>query len=313
MQTFFHKLYIQNPLSRMIPIQKTIDITKNRGINSIKHFDGKRTISVTADIIEDENSSLAVNSIMQEKLSGITQAYPGYSIRFGGEYEDTQESLDSLFRAFIIAIFLIYIVLASTFNSMSQPFLIMLAIPFSLFSAIYALKFHGMPFSFLAMLGMVGLSGVSVNDSIVLIDFINQKVDEGKDMIQSVIEACQTRLRPVLLTSITTVVGLAPVAYGIGGSDPFLKPMALAMTWGLAFGTVLILFLIPNAYLSIKKHPYASIVTLFSPLVGIGIMEAQPFTYKQTAILAILIVFSLPYIAYGIRCLIKKIFQRIFS
>ncbi|MCB0271790.1 MAG: efflux RND transporter permease subunit [Bdellovibrionales bacterium] len=305
-QDIFKKLYVQNPAQRMIPIQNTVMIQARQGINSIKHFDGKRTISVTADLEEDKTSSLEVNTALEKPLSEITQNYPGYSIRYGGEYEDTQESLNSLIKAFVIAIFFIFVVLASAFNSMGQPFLIMLAIPFSLFSAIYALKFHGEPFSFLAILGMIGLSGVSVNDSIVLIDFMNQKVEEGKDHIASVIEACQTRLRPVILTSITTVVGLAPVAYGIGGSDPFLKPMALAMAWGLALGTILILFLIPNAYLSVKKHPFASVATLFSPLVGIGIFQSLSAPIPVSGTIALAVTFAIPYLAYLIRKMVQN-------
>jgi Cu/Ag efflux pump CusA len=184
----------------------------------------------------------------------------------------------------------------------------MLAIPFSLFSAIYALKFHGEPFSFLAMLGMIGLSGVAVNDSIVLIDFINTQVDKGKDLIESVIQACQTRLRPVMLTSITTVVGLAPVAYGIGGSDPFLKPMALAMSWGLAFGTLLILFLIPNAYLTIRKYPVASIVGLFTPLACLGLVQTMALGSATYAV-ALVLAFGLPYLAWAGVYSIKKIIK----
>jgi len=307
----FDELYIQNPLSRMIPVKNLITRRQGPGINAIKHFDGKRTVSVTADIEEGETTSIEVNQAIEKPLADIMKDFTGYSVQFGGEYEDTQESLNSLMQAFILALFLIFIVLATSFNSLSQPFLIMLAIPFSLCSAMYALKMHGQPFSFLAMMGMIGLSGVSVNDSIVLIDFINQKVDQGKNMLDSVVEACKTRLRPVMLTSITTVVGLAPVAYGIGGSDPFLKPMALAMAWGLAFGTLLILVLIPNAYLCIKKYPLASIVALFTPFLGIGLIE---YFIKQDRIpglligvVALLLVFAIPYLTYLCVWGIKKI------
>jgi multidrug efflux pump subunit AcrB len=307
-EEIFQELYIQNPLGRLIPVRNLITVQKQQGLNSITHYDGKRTVSVTADIDQSITSSLAVNTEMQKKLLPIEQDNLGYSLRYGGEYEDTQESLQSLFRAFAIAIFLVFIVLASTFNTLTQPFLIMLAIPFSLFSAIYALKFHGEPFSFLAMLGMIGLSGVAVNDSIVLIDFINTQVDKGKDLIESVIQACQTRLRPVMLTSITTVVGLAPVAYGIGGSDPFLKPMALAMSWGLAFGTLLILFLIPNAYLTIRKYPVASIVGLFTPLACLGLVQTMALGSATYAV-ALVLAFGLPYLAWAGVYSIKKIIK----
>ena len=184
---------------------------------------------------------------------------------FGGEEKDTNESLDSLKRASMLAILMAFFILATAFNSLTQPLLILLAVPYGLFAAIYSLKFHGEPLSFLAFLGLIGLSGVTVNDSVVLIDYINRQRKKFDNKYDAVLDACKTRLRPVILTSVTTVLGLAPIAYGIGGNDPFLKPMALTMTWGLAFGTVLTLVLIPCAYLSLDGF-----VGLFLSLIHIS-------------------------------------------
>jgi len=123
--------------------------------------------------------------------------------------------------------------------------MILASIPLGLSSVIWTFLVHGKPLSFMALLGVIGLGGVIVNDAIVLIDFINRRRSDGVGKRESILEAAETRLRPILLTSVTTVFGLLPTAYGIGGNDPFLKPMALALGWGLAMGSLLVIFVIP--------------------------------------------------------------------
>ena len=124
----------------------------------------------------------------------------------------------------------------------------MLAIPFGLIGVVIAFMFHGIPFSFMAIMGVVGLNGIVVNDSIVLVDFINKLRREGMSRAESIVRAGQLRIRPVILTTITTVGGLSTVAYGIGGKDPFLVPMALSLCWGLLCATALTLLVIPCIY-----------------------------------------------------------------
>ncbi|MCI5073101.1 efflux RND transporter permease subunit [bacterium] len=251
--TTLNDLYVQNPFGFQVPLSRLVSFQEGQSVSQIKHYDFKRVVGLSANIDEDVTSSKEVNDIIRNKYSDLGQQYFGYDLFFGGEEKDTQESLDSLMRAAILALMMAFFILAAAFNSLSQPLLILLAIPYGLFAAIYALKFHGEPLSFLAFLGLIGLSGVTVNDSVILIDYINQKRKTCEDRLEAVLIACKTRLRPVILTSVTTVLGLAPVAYGIGGNDPFLKPMALTMTWGLAFGTILTLVLIPCAYLTLDS------------------------------------------------------------
>jgi multidrug efflux pump subunit AcrB len=141
-----------------------------------------------------------------------------------------------------------FVILAGFFNSLTLAVLVMIAIPFGIVGVILSFFLHGQPLSFMALLGTIGLIGVVVNDSLVLVSFINDSRRRGVERFQSILESGKLRLRPVMLTSITTVAGVMPIAYGIGGSDPFLKPMALAMGWGLLFSTVLTLFLIPCLY-----------------------------------------------------------------
>lgn len=122
-------------------------------------------------------------------------------------------------------------------------------IPLTILGVIWTFFFHGLPLSFLAMMGLVGLIGVVVNDSIVYVDFINNMRKKGLSRFDAIIEAGRTRLRPIFLTTITTFFGLIPTAYGIGGNDPFLKPMAISMSWGLAFGTLVTLFGTPVLFM----------------------------------------------------------------
>ncbi len=181
-------------------------------------------------------------------------------VSFGGELEITKEAIESLKSVSVAAIFLIFFIIAATFNSIRLPFLVMAAIPFGIIGIIFAFHLHHEPYSFLMLIGAIGMTGVVVNDSIVLVDFIKRKRENGADPEDSIIIAGKERLRPVILTSITTLGGLAPTAYQIGTGDPFLVPIALAIGWGLAFSTLLTLIVLPCMYRVIDDifGPYPS-------------------------------------------------------
>jgi multidrug efflux pump subunit AcrB len=215
---------------------------------AVRHLDGKRVVTVRADVDPGRITSLEANKKLSREFSDISTRYPGYSIKYGGEQEENVRSARDFLRAFLIAFFLIFMILAASFNSLIQPFVVMLAIPFGIIGVIWAFFFHGYPISFFMMMGSVALIGIVVNDSIVLVEFINNLRKKGVDRRSSIIQAGQLRLRPVLLTTITTALGLAPTAYGIGGGDPFLKPMALTIVWGIVCATALTLVAIPCIY-----------------------------------------------------------------
>jgi multidrug efflux pump subunit AcrB len=155
-----------------------------------------------------------------------------------------------LTKAFILAVVGIYFLLILLFNSLTQPIMVMSAIPFGIMGVILAFALHGEPLSFIAMLGVIGLGGVVVNDSLVLVNHINdlRKKRPEEDLGKLVIEGTSDRLRAVILTTLTTVVGLLPLAYGLGGSDPFIAPMCLALAYGLLFATPITLVLVPSLY-----------------------------------------------------------------
>jgi len=153
---------------------------------------------------------------------------------------------------FTIAVVGIYFLLVLLFNSFTQPILVMIAIPFGIVGVIITFALHGEPLGFIGMLGIIGLAGVVVNDSLVLVDHVNQLRKERPDenVFKLIVEGASNRLRPVILTTLTTLAGLVPLAYGIGGADPYMAPMALALGYGLLFATPLTLILVPCLYMT---------------------------------------------------------------
>ncbi|MCB1178858.1 MAG: efflux RND transporter permease subunit, partial [Leptospiraceae bacterium] len=244
------KIYVTNMQGYHIPINKLISYTQSPGIASINHLDGKRLLTATANIDDTTTDPRKANAAIKQLAGDLIDKYPGYRMRFGGENKDTEESLASLGRAFLVAFIIIFMILASLFKSFVQPLIVASAIPFSFMGVSIAFITHGHYFSFLSFIGIIGLSGIVVNDSIVLVDFANQiKAHNPKiSTFDLLMETGTKRLRPVLLTTITTVLGILPTAYGIGGADPFLMPMALAIGWGLAFATSLTLIFVPVQY-----------------------------------------------------------------
>lgn len=241
---------IANKTGKLVPFSRVTRIEETKGISVINRRMWRRAITVTAEIDEHAKdiTSSRVNLNLIRDFHDIEDKYPGYTVAYEGEFKDTQESLQNLVRSFIIAALVIYIILVALFRSLLHPLVIMGVIPLTIMGVIWTFFFHGLPLSFLAIMGLVGLTGVIVNDSIVYVDFIKKARLKGLERMEATIEAGRNRLRPIFLTTVTTFFGLIPTAYGIGGNDPFLKPMAIAMSWGLAFGTVITLFGTPVLY-----------------------------------------------------------------
>jgi multidrug efflux pump subunit AcrB len=247
-ENVFDSILVQNKYGNLIPLHKVATIEKVPGTNTIHHLDGKRVVTASCNIDTNKITSIKINNMLKNKFKGIADRYLGYSVKYGGEQEESMKSLLSLLKAFFYAFLIVYLILASFFRSLIQPFIVTLAIPFGIIGVVIALMAHNMPISFLAILGIVGLNGIVVNDSIVLVDFINKLRRQGMERRDSIIKAGQMRLRPVILTTVTTAGGLSTVAYGIGGKDPFLVPMALCICWGIIFATLLTLIVIPCVY-----------------------------------------------------------------
>jgi multidrug efflux pump subunit AcrB len=167
---------------------------------------------------------------------------------FSGEYEETQEQVVALTKAFGVAILLIYVILGALFRSFVMPVVVMLAVPFSFIGVVLGFYIMGEPLGLVAIIGTIGLAGIVVNDSLILVDFINNGRETGLERREATVRACRLRLRPVILTSVTTIFGLLPLAMGLFGVSPFLTPIAVAIVWGLAFATFLTLLLVPGVY-----------------------------------------------------------------
>jgi multidrug efflux pump subunit AcrB len=258
----FHKLFVPNRFGNLIPLSKIARLEEKISLARVKHLDGKRVVTVNGEVDKENVTSESVSAMLAEEFKDIPQDYPGYRVSFGGEQEENVKSKRSFVRAFGLAFLLVFFILAANFGSLIQPLMVMSAIPFGLIGVVWAFRFHGYPLSFFMMMGIVGLMGIVVNDSIVLVDFINNLRAKGSRRRDSIVESGRLRLRPVLLTTITTALGLAPTAYGIGGGDPFLRPMALTIVWGVVCATALTLVVLPCIYavidditLKILGHP----------------------------------------------------------
>jgi HAE1 family hydrophobic/amphiphilic exporter-1 len=233
------------------PIRELADISVARGYSEINRLDQKRSISVVADI-DVAKSSLTSGQItadMEKRLlPELLAEYPAVRVRWEGQREQTNESLRSLGVGFVVALFAMFVLLTMEFKSYFQPLLIIFVIPFGIAGAVFGHALMGMPLTLFSMFGLVALSGVVVNDSIVLIDFINHRVRAGHPLREALRESGCLRFRPVLLTSVTTIGGLMPLLLEKSFQAQFLVPMATSMAYGLASTTVLVLILVPVMY-----------------------------------------------------------------
>ncbi len=250
--TKLKSIKVGNKRGSLTQLSKIATFEKSKSLSMITHLNYKRSLNVSADSIDPSDNRKALQSI-KPKVKEIFKNYPGYKYNYGGMDKDTNESLKSLFVAFMAAFFFIFSLLIVTFRSFLQPILILTSIPLGFIGAILAMLLHGKPFGFMSLLGTVALAGVIVNNSIVLTDFVNKSRKRGLDLSKSIVDAAGKRLRPIVLTTITTVSGLMPTAYGnyleeylgIGGYDPFIVPIALALGWGLFMGSILTLIYFP--------------------------------------------------------------------
>ena len=245
------KLTVRSPTGALIPLSRISRIEEDQGLAAYDHENQLRQVLVTGQVNDKITSSTAINGkFAKEELQKLKEKYPLLTFSLGGENEDTQESMQNLFASFLVAVFGIFMILVLMFGNLHQPLLVLLAIPTGFMPVIWALIIHGMPFSFMAGFGIVALAGVVVNNSIVFMSFVNELRAQGKDRWESIIETGRKRIRPIFLTTVTTVAGLLPTAYGIGGLDPFVVPCALALGWGIMFGAMLTIFVFPCALAS---------------------------------------------------------------
>ncbi len=224
------------------------NIKEKEGIQTIVRTDYRRAITVTADVNPDYNNAQKICNYISRDFKWVNRKYPDVKIRFKGAKEEARKSAQSLMGAFIIGGFIIFLILASLFKSYSQPLLVMSVIPFGIIGSIWGHLIMGYNISIISLIGIVALSGIVVNDSLVLIDFINRERKEVKDVNRAIIISGENRFRAVILTTITTIFGLLPLLLEKSLQAKFLIPMAISITFGLGFATLITLLLIPCFY-----------------------------------------------------------------
>jgi len=239
---------IANRRGGLIPLDKVTSMKKQPGYSQINRLDYKRIVQVQADVDTDVVTSIEVNRDMEKKFSDIASRYPNYYVTYGGEQEETNERMSELGTLFQFALLVIFVILAVFFGSLILPLVVMIAIPFALVGVVFALAVHGEVFSFMSVLGLFSLAGVIVSNTLVLVQFINNLRDQCLPLKDALVEAGVIRLRPVILTTGTTVLGLIPSIYGLGGKDFFVAPLALSFGYGLIFATIITLILVPCFY-----------------------------------------------------------------
>lgn len=241
---------IRTPDGQEVPFSQVAVVEPGRGFASIRRVDRRREVSVTADVDSAQTTAGQVIADLEVRvLPEILAAHPGVLYSFEGEQSEQQESLAGLYGGFGIAMLLIYAFLAVPLKSYVQPFVIMSAIPFGFVGATWGHVIMGLDLSLLSMFGLVALAGVVVNDSLVLVDFVNRHRAESKSTLEAVQRAAVRRFRPILLTSVTTFFGLFPLIMETSRQAQFLIPMAVSLAFGVVFSTVIILIIVPALYL----------------------------------------------------------------
>ncbi len=247
----------------IVELRDIVEMKLENSLSSIKHRDGDRIITITASTsLYESNGIMAkrspdeVTQILKGNritgtvgvLENFSKRFPGYTMEFGGTAEEQAKSYGSLYLAFGIAILLVFAILATQFKSYIQPLIVMTTIPFAFIGVIFGLLVTRLPFSINTLVAIVALVGVVVNDSLVLVDFVNRERERGINRWQSLINGGSIRLRPIILTTITTIIGLMPMIIAPGDAGRDWRPMAVAIAFGLAFATILTLFVIPVIY-----------------------------------------------------------------
>ncbi len=240
---------ISAPGGGMVPIGEVAHIAEDEGTASIRRIDQRRAIVVTADVDQSVANSNEVLAGMQPLISELERDLPGLRIALAGNKREFAKSFGSLRRDFLIAVVVIFVMLAGLFKSYIHPLVVLSAVPFGVTGAIVGHLLMGYPMTILSMIGLVALTGIVVNDALILVDFIKKELATGKATLEAVVSAGRRRLRPIMLTSLTTILGLAPLMTEQSFQARFLIPMAISISFGLAFATLLTLIVVPSLFM----------------------------------------------------------------
>ena len=246
------ELMVRTPAGAEVPIREAAEVVRGRSSTEIVRADGRRVLSVTADVEAGvANASKVVASVRESEYPRLLEAYPGLRFELDGEQEDQQEAMEALRFGFVFCLFAIYALLAIPFKSYAQPFIIMTSIPFGMIGAVAGHILMGYELSVISMFGIIALAGVVVNDSLILVHTANHNRWAGASHLESIFAASLRRFRPIVLTSLTTFLGLAPMIFETSLQARFLIPMAISLGFGILFATMIALVIIPCLYLAL--------------------------------------------------------------
>ena len=237
---------VMTPAGEAIPLEELAEVSFGTAPSTIRRVDGRRIVTVTAEVDRSMITGSEANAAITNTIMPAAQErYPALRYGFGGEQREQSRALGGMIRGFILALFVMYTLLAIPFGSYIEPLIIMAAVPFGFIGAVFSHLFMGIDLGMLSMFGLVGLSGVVVNDSLVLLDFVNSEHREGKPMNEAILSAARIRFRPIILTTMTTFLGVFPMIIERSVQAQFLVPMAVSLGLGVLFATFVIMVLVP--------------------------------------------------------------------
>lgn len=251
--TTLNELLIKVPNGGVVPLNHVAELIPGQSPSTIYRIDRYRTVNVVADVEKNNTNMTVLQQELKVYLDNLVAQYPGINHSLEGEAKEQRESFGSLGWALIFVFFIIYALLAIPFKSYIQPLIVMSVIPFGMIGAVIGHWIMGMDLTIMSLLGMLALIGVVVNDSLVLVDYINKQKQQGKSVDTAVLHAGVARFRPVMLTSITTFFGLMPLLFEQQTQAQFLIPMAVSLGFGIVFATLITLVLVPVNYMLVER------------------------------------------------------------
>ncbi|MFZ5602335.1 MAG: efflux RND transporter permease subunit, partial [Pseudomonadota bacterium] len=245
-------LLLQTAAGGSIPLNQAATIEYGRAFTLINRRNGQRAINVTANVEPQSASNQVLAALSDEVLPQLQKDYPGLTFSFEGHQADMRDALMSFLQSVSVTLLAMYILLAIPFRSYSQPAIVMLAIPFGVVGAILGHMMMGFSISLISIMGIIALAGVAVNDSLVMIDYANSRRAEGVGALEAIAQSGVRRFRPIMLTTVTTFGGLAPMIFETSRQAQFIIPMAISLGYGILFSTAIMLVLIPCLYMVIE-------------------------------------------------------------
>ncbi|BAI81359.1 RND efflux system, multidrug efflux transporter [Deferribacter desulfuricans SSM1] len=250
---FFKTFLVDLPNGSKVPLKEIAEIKRGRSYTTIDRRNFRRIINVTANVTPENQTNKILEVVKSEFLPELQRKFPGLNYSFEGKQSDMRDSMSALFKGLLVAIMVIYVMLAIPFKSYFQPLIIMTVIPFGIIGALVGHILLGYDLNLVSMFGIVALAGVVINDSLVLIDFANRKRrEENATFHDAIYEAGLKRFRPILLTTLTTFFGLMPMIFETSVQARFLIPMAISLGFGILFSTFIVLILVPGLYVIIE-------------------------------------------------------------